>query len=452
MKKRVVWSGGGLLILVLGLGVLNIFFFDGTPFQQYPKENPAADAIRPILEKKCLSCHSPAGRAPYYAIVPPAKQLIARDMKTGTLLFNLEKFMNPPAGEPFHEAELAHLEQSVEDGSMPPPQFLALHWDCRLSAQDKDALRRFIKESRKAFVTRKGADVYTWGALQPLPEQPGAHLARAVLGNKLFHDKRLSGDNTISCATCHDLAKGGTDQKQFSTGVRDQRGPINSPTVFNARYNFVQFWDGRAKDLKEQAAGPVTNPIEMDAKWPKVLAKLRQDPELTKAFDASYPDGITQDNVQDAIAEFEKTLVTPHSRFDRYLRGDQAALSKEEAMGLQVFLQKGCQTCHVGKILGGQSFEKMGLVRDYFADRGGLTEADNGRFNVTKKEEDRHYFKVPTLRNIELTFPYFHDGSRTDLKQAVKVMGKYQIEKSLSDAEAEKITAFLKTLTDETLR
>jgi cytochrome c peroxidase len=180
-----------------------------------------------------------------------------------------------------------------------------------------------------------------------------------------------------------------------------------------------------------------------------VLAKLNQDLAFVAEFTAVYPGGLSADNIQDAIAEFEKTLITPNSRFDQYLKGKKDALKPSELEGYRLFRERGCYTCHVGKILGGQSFEKMGVVRNYFADRGNLTEADNGRYNVTKKEQDRHYFKVPMLRNIALTHPYFHDGSVNDLKEAVKVMAKYQTEDLMSDEEAAKVADFLRTLTGE---
>lgn len=452
MKKlfRIALAAG--LVLFIGLGISNLFLFRGTPFESYPDGDPEAAALRPALELKCLSCHSPKGRAPWYAALRPAKQLIAYDMRTGTEHFDLEAFMNPPAGKPFSEAGLAKLEYVIQNGDMPPPQFLSLHWNARVSSAEKAAIERFIQNSRRPHATMGVAPEFSTFVLQPLPTRTDANPARAALGKTLFHDTRLSRDNTVSCATCHDLAKGGTDRLKFSKGVRDQAGPINSPTVYNSHFNFVQFWDGRARDLKEQAGGPVTNPKEMDAEWNMVIARLRQDPAIHRAFASAYRDGVTPSNVQDAIAEFEKTLVTSRSRFDRYLRGEKAALNDSERAGLALFLDKGCQSCHMGKNLGGQSFEKMGAQRDYFADRGGVTDADLGRFNVTRRDQDRYYLKVPTLRNVELTYPYFHDGSTSDLAEAVRTMGRYQLGESLTKAEVDRLTAFLKTLTDETLK
>jgi len=245
------------------------------------------------------------------------------------------------------------------------------------------------------------------------------------------------------------LDHGGAEPRKTSTGIRGQVGPINSPTVLNSGYNFVQFWDGRAKDLQEQAAGPVENPIEMGAKWENVVERLKKNEEYTAAFAKLYEDGVTKDNATDAIAEYEKSLITP-SRFDKFLLGEEGAITDAEKKGYATFKEAGCTACHTGIIAGGTMFQKMGLVNDYFKDRGTpVTEADLGRFNVTKKEADKHFFKVPTLRNVELTSPYLHDGSRATLEETVQVMGKYQLGKDLSDAQINSIVTFLKSLTGE---
>jgi len=252
----------------------------------------------------------------------------------------------------------------------------------------------------------------------------------------------------LSCASCHDLTKGGTDQAKVATGIKGQQGPINSPTVFNAMYNVAQFWDGRAKDLQAQAAGPVANPGEMGEQWDNVIAKLKQIPEYQNAFQTIYEQqGLTKETVTDAIAGFEQSLVTPDSRFDKYLRGDNGILTADEKSGYELF-KLNCASCHNGPAVGGLSFEKMGVKQDYFKLRGGqLTEADNGRFNVTKEEKDRHFFKVPILRNVEITYPYFHDGSVNNLNDAVRIMGQVQRNKNFNDTEINNIVSFLKTLT-----
>lgn len=287
--------------------------------------------------------------------------------------------------------------------------------------------------------------------VRPIPLEATYDPAKAALGYELFHDVRLSVDNTVSCASCHDLETAGVDNKQYSVGVNEQIGGVNAPTVYNAVYNFVQFWDGRAATLADQAAGPPLNPIEMASEsFDQIIAKLKADSGFMSRFTAVYPDGITQENLTDAIEEFERTLITPDSRFDKWLRGDDSALTAEELEGYGLFKKYDCATCHVGQNLGGQSYELIGLRNHYFADRGlELTHEDNGRFKETQNERDRHRFKVPGLRNVEHTWPYYHDGTRETLEEAVKDMAYYQGDRKLTGKEVDQITAFLKTLTGE---
>ncbi|MEM7434278.1 MAG: cytochrome-c peroxidase [Myxococcota bacterium] len=285
--------------------------------------------------------------------------------------------------------------------------------------------------------------------VKPLPAVANLDMAKVTLGRKLFHDKALSGDGTVACVTCHSLDHGGAEPRKTSTGIRGQVGPINSPTVLNSSHNFAQFWDGRAKDLREQAEGPVANPIEMGATWEGVVKRLGADKEYVAEFAALYEDGISKDNVTDAIAVYEEALITP-ARFDAYLGGDAGAITEQEKRGYETFKEVGCTACHNGVLVGGGMFQKMGLVGDYFKDRGTeITEADLGRFNVSKNPAEKHFFKVPTLRNVELTAPYFHDGSRQTLEEAVTIMGKYQLGRDLTKAQVDDIVAFLKSLTGE---
>ena len=283
----------------------------------------------------------------------------------------------------------------------------------------------------------------------PLPSSVDVNMDKVLLGRSLYHDTILSGDGTIACVTCHSLDHGGAEPRKSSTGIRGQIGPINSPTVLNSGYNFVQFWDGRAKDLQEQAAGPVANPGEMGANWDQVVERLKKNKEYAAAFAKLYEDGVTQANTTDAIAEYEKSLITP-SRFDKFLLGDQNAITDAEKQGYATFKEVGCTACHTGINVGGTMFQKMGLVKDYFAERGTpLTDADMGRFNVSKNPAEKHFFKVPSLRNIELTPPYLHDGSQSTLEGTVKLMGTYQLGRDLTDAQVNSIVTFLKSLTGE---
>jgi cytochrome c peroxidase len=345
------------------------------------------------------------------------------------------------------EPALAKIEYVVERGMMPPARYVALHWDRSLGDAEEAAVLEFVRRHRGAHhATGKAAEPHATAALQPLPDPPKEDPAKVALGRKLYHDTRLSGDGTLSCASCHGLDKGGTDQVDVSTGIRGQKGPINSPTVFNSVYNIAQFWDGRAADLKAQAAGPVANPIEMGAEWDVVVTTLQADPALVAEVAAVYGGPVSQDNVTDAIAAFERTLVTPGAPFDRWLMGDASAMSEQAVRGYHLFVDNGCATCHVGKAIGGQSFELMGLRQPYFEGRD-VKEVDRGRYNVTKDDRDLHRFKVPTLRNVELTYPYFHDASAKTLGEAVTVMARHQSPRAYTEAEAQDVVAFLEALT-----
>jgi cytochrome c peroxidase len=286
----------------------------------------------------------------------------------------------------------------------------------------------------------------SYDAVAPLPVSPAPHAGKVELGERLFSDPRLSRDDSIACASCHNLETGGVDRRAVSLGVGGAQGSVNAPTVFNAGFAFAQFWDGRAATLEEQAAGPIHNPVEMASDWTQVLSKLNADESYRTAFAALYPDGATAANVVDAIVAFERTLVTPDSRFDRHLRGEPGALTPLETHGYRRFRELGCASCHQGVLLGGNMFQKFGVLRDYFAGRQ-TTSADLGRYNVTKREADRHVFKVPSLRNVALTAPYFHDASADSLETAVIVMARHQLGRELATADVDALVAFLRSLT-----
>lgn len=285
--------------------------------------------------------------------------------------------------------------------------------------------------------------------IRPIPLQIALDQNKVRLGGQLFHDPMLSRDGSVACASCHDLAHGGSDSRARSLGVDGAVGEVNAPTVLNSGFNFKQFWDGRAESLEAQIDGPLQHPKEMATTWPDVLRKLAQSPAYAAAFARLYPDGITKPNVKDAIATFERSLYTPNAPFDRYLRGDATALSADEQEGYRLFKSRGCVSCHQGVGIGGNMFQVFGVMADYFAVRGNVVPADLGRFNVTGDEGDRYVFKVPSLRNIALTAPYFHDGSAASLEDAVEVMGNYQLGRPLSAGEVELISTFLRTLTGE---
>lgn len=271
------------------------------------------------------------------------------------------------------------------------------------------------------------------------------NLAQAELGKKLYFDPRLSKSGFISCNSCHNLSMGGTDNLRTSIGDQWQEGPINAPTVLNSSLNLAQFWDGRAADLKEQAGGPIANPGEMASSHTLAVDVLESIPAYRNEFKMVFgDDGVDIDKVTQAIAEFEKTLVTPNSAFDQWLMGDADALTAHELAGYQLFKESGCTACHNGEAVGGNSFQKMGLVEPYQANS-----PAEGLSAVTGKDADRFMFKVPTLRNVELTYPYFHDGEAETLTEAVDVMGRLQLGRKFTGEENAQIVAFLKTLTGD---
>jgi len=285
--------------------------------------------------------------------------------------------------------------------------------------------------------------------LQPVPLTMKQDPVRAAIGRLLFADQRLSVNNKVSCSSCHDLATGGADGRARSLGLNGQMTSVNSPTVLNAALNFKQFWDGRADSLEAQIDQVIQSPVEMGSTWNDVVGKLRQDDSYRKAFAAAYKDGITRSNIQDAIATYERTLITPNSRFDKFLRGDAGAMTAAEKTGYTKFKQFGCIACHQGVNIGGNMFQKFGVMGNYYEQRGNPTRADLGRYQVTKLDNDRNVFKVPSLRNVALTAPYFHDGSAKTLEDAVDVMFKYQLGRIASRADKDSIVLFLRTLTGE---
>lgn len=281
--------------------------------------------------------------------------------------------------------------------------------------------------------------------IQPIPVSFDYDRAKIELGKKLFFEPRLSKSGWITCNSCHNLSTGGVDNLPTSIGHKWLFGPINSPTVLNAKFNLAQFWDGRAKDLKEQAKGPIANPMEMASNHELSVSVLQSIPAYVRWFKEVYKEEkITIDAVADAIAAFEETLTTPNSRFDWWLKDFDDKISETEKQGYDLFKDKGCIICHNGFGVGGNSFQKFGVAKPYDKDTQTL-----GRYNVTKEEKDKYVFKVPLLRNIELTAPYFHDASTWSLREAVKIMAEYQLGGTFSEDEIDKIVAFLRTLTGD---
>ena len=283
--------------------------------------------------------------------------------------------------------------------------------------------------------------------IRPLQKISGLDPEIVSLGESLFHDVRLSADNSISCASCHNLSTNGADTRAVSLGIKQREGLVKAPTVYNSALNFVQFWDGRSRTLEQQASGPVHNPLEMGSNWGDVVKKLSKDRTLVERFERSYSEGLTAANIVDAIAVFERTLITTGSRFDQWLEGDKGVLNNIELEGYELFKSYGCISCHQGQNVGGNMYAPMGAMQDYFRDRGTeVKPPDFGRFNVTGDPLDKHLFKVPSLRLAALQHYFFHDSSVHELERAVEVMARYQLGREVSGQDVLKITAFIKSL------
>ena len=286
-------------------------------------------------------------------------------------------------------------------------------------------------------------------AAPSLPDN-AATPAKVDLGKMLYFEPRLSESHSITCNSCHMVGMGGVDLQETSLGHRWQHGGRNAPTVYNAVFNTAQFWDGRAKDLEQQAGGPLVNPVEMGTTEAHVVEQLKGIPGYAAVFSNAFPgagDPITFDNVRKAIALFEATLITPNAPFDRYLKGDEKALDAKQKEGLALFINKGCAACHNGINVGGGMYSPFGVVERPGADI--LPLGDKGRFEVTKTVSDEYVFRVPSLRNITLTAPYFHTGKVWDLRQAVAIMGSSQLGAKLSDDDVSQIETFLGALTGD---
>ncbi|HNK43254.1 MAG TPA: cytochrome c peroxidase [Pseudomonadota bacterium] len=284
--------------------------------------------------------------------------------------------------------------------------------------------------------------------ISPLPISLPLSAEKIALGELLFASPLLSADGSLSCLGCHPLDRGGTDGKIYSQGVHGKLAAVNTPTIFNVGFAFRLNWNGAFSSLEAQLSRPLE--VLMGSSISDVLTRIRSDKNLSRRFSDIYPQGVTETNFRDAIATYERSLFTPNARFDRYLRGEKNAISDEELQGYKLFKEYGCVSCHQGQNVGGNMFQKFGVMGDYFADRKkAILDGEQGRFEVTKKESDRYVFRVPSLRNVALSAPYFHDGSAPTLEAAISVMARYQLGRSIPQPHVIKLAAFLRTLTGE---
>ena len=450
MKKSLVTAIVILLALVLGFAVYRFAFRKSIP------DAPVSQQVAAILEQNgCYSCHSGQDGTPFYAKLPFADPILAH-VEIGTRFWDLrrEDLENPS------EVLLSKLQHSVTSGNMPLVEYKLIHWGTGFNKAEKSLLTEWILSQRQErFATGTACEAYAQHALQPIPDSLATDIRKVTLGRKMYNEARVSLDGTLSCATCHVIDKGGADSRgtRTSEGIYGQFGGINAPTVLNAAFNVEQFWNGRAHTLADQAAGPPVNPVEMgDQTWEQICERLKEDASLVAEFQSIYPEGITQATVTDAIAEYEKTLITPNDRLDQMLKGDENALTEEEKKGLAAFMDNTCAVCHVGKTLGGQSFETLGIYEDYYAAREQsnpdivYNDDDKGLAGFTGDTADLHRFKVPGLRNISKTSPYFHDGTQATIEDAVRAMFRFELGvKEAPESDVASISAFLRTLDGE---
>ncbi len=450
MKKSLVTAIVILLALVLGFAVYRFAFRKSIP------DAPVSQQVAAILEQNgCYSCHSGQDGTPFYAKLPFADPILAH-IEIGTRFWDLrrEDLENPS------EVLLSKLQHSVTSGNMPLVEYKLIHWGTGFNKAEKSLLTEWILSQRQErFATGTACEAYAQHALQPIPDSLSTDIRKVTLGRKMYNEARVSLDGTLSCATCHVIDKGGADSRgtRTSEGIYGQFGGINAPTVLNAAFNVEQFWNGRAHTLADQAAGPPVNPVEMgDQTWEQICERLKEDASLVAEFQSIYPEGITQATVTDAIAEYEKTLITPNDRLDQMLKGDENALTEEEKKGLAAFMDNSCAVCHVGKTLGGQSFETLGIYEDYYAAREQsnpdivYNDDDKGLAGFTGDTADLHRFKVPGLRNISKTSPYFHDGTQATIEDAVRAMFRFELGvKEAPESDVASISAFLRTLDGE---
>ncbi|BDD00631.1 cytochrome c peroxidase [Persicobacter psychrovividus] len=448
MKKYIL---GFVAITIAAITILNLSE-DHTFHQNAAGNSKTEKALAVLKDNDCMSCHSRSAALPLYAAVPGVGQVIKKDIISGGRHLNLDHTIQQmEKGAPVSVAVLNKIEKAITEGSMPVIQYRMIHLGSAIDETEKATILDWVAEARaKDYGQNTASETFKNEPVRPISNFPAVNDEKVALGKALYHDTRLSADNTVSCASCHDLNRGGVDRLPVSVGIKGQKGPINAPTVFNAAYNLAQFWDGRAHDLQAQAAGPPLADKEMgNTSFDQIVEKLNADAEFKQQMEEIYPSGISQETITDAIATFEKTLITPNAPFDQYLKGNTAAISEQAIKGYQAFKKAGCATCHAGEALGGRSFEYVGLTGDYFTDRGNVNKVDHGYANFTKDEKDTHYFKVPTLRNVAQTAPYFHDASAKTLKEAIEMMNTYQSKGALNAEEIDQVEAFLKTLTGE---
>lgn len=449
-------------VTILLAGAVSVLLIPGKGHElkfATPSPQAAEQMAQSVMQTKCADCHG--ANAGYNSFINfLAFGQLRRDVENARKAFTMTGASDIRSGA----VDYLKMDKVLRTRSMPPTQYTMVHLGTCLTPEDIAMLRsRYTQQGALARMfapieslscepcARVGTPILR--ALQEGVHALGENPLKVRLGHLLFFDPRLSTTNEVSCASCHDLTLGGTDNKTKSEGVpgedgKPQLGGVNAPSVYNAAGNIRQFWDGRAANLAEQAGGPPLNPVEMGYSkpedWASIAAKLAKDPELVALFSAVYGDaGITGDTITDAIAAFEKCLITPDSAFDLFLRGDDNALTEEQKQGLDDYISYGCVTCHAGSTLGGASFEHINTHADLRIHAEGYEEGAFGLADFTKDPKHKDMFRVPNLRNVALTAPYFHTGTAATLEEAVRIMFETEVGTKPSQAMVQRVTAFL---------
>ncbi len=451
MKRflNILWKITGSVIIVIGTGI----FLSRIVNQAPPDDMSLMDRINVIIDQGgCFICHGGPHEFCKHVNWPIFGQAIRRDAEKGiryadatyTLAYSLKNV-------PYDETSLVKLQKVVSQQSMPPLSFYVIHWKSYMTKDKQEIFLDWIYDQLFTYYTHPiPSEENPFEPVNPVPGFVPYNSDKATLGELLFHDSRLSVDNTITCATCHNLKTAGVDNLDFSVGVYYQPGTINCLSVFNTVFHSFYFWNGNASSLQEQAYQALLDPVKMgNDSLDRILDILSEDSSLTERFLEAYPEGFSDSTITHALAEFNKTLITPDSPFDRYLKGDAEVIDRQAREGYRLFKKFGCATCHNGTAMGGTSFEFMGVANNYFPDIRQIVLEDMGRYSVTSKSSDMHRFKVPGLRNVALTQPYFHDASASTLEDAVAKMAYYQRDKKLSRKQIRAIVSFLNTLTGE---
>ena len=413
-----------------------------------------SQAVAIFEDASCITCHLKNTTPSFYSDLFLVGRIVENNRQKGYHTFDIkdtwEKMIN---GKAINEVHLAKIEMEIVTlGTMPPAKYYLFHWGSSITAAKKSIIKNWIKYHRdKFFHNELSSEQFKYEPIRPIPSFLHVNKRKSSLGEKLFNEKRLSADNTISCASCHNLKNGGANNRQYPESINKRLCGMNTQTIFNTYFNALQSWNGNTTDMCEYIGKHVLNQNIMgNNSFSYIINKLKSDDDISDSFNKIYEDGITESTITDAINEFVKTLITPDSNFDKYTKGDDNAINKMQIFGYELFKSYRCATCHAGVNLGGQTRELMGRYKNYFEDRRWeITKEDMGYFNHTADEYDRHRFKVPGLRNVELTKPYFHDGSQQTLHEAVQTMGIYQSGCKISDEDANAIVSFLETLTGD---